>query len=140
MNLAFPSLAFDEAVAALCHGQATDEQVRGLHDLLRRDPAARDGYLLRVELHSRLASEPDLFAGVVANPVVAVARDVFPVEPVPERRGGFVPRPIRPSRNWKGDNFLGKDPASTQVRHRPVDAAVHARFSAAIKSIPPQQR
>ena len=31
----------------------------------------------------------------------------------PNCGGGFVPRPIRPARNWKGDNFLGKDPAST---------------------------
>ena len=28
----------------------------------------------------------------------------------PNCGGGFVPRPIRPSRNWKGDSFLGKDP------------------------------
>ena len=32
----------------------------------------------------------------------------------PNCGGGFVPRPIRPSTNWKGDNFLGKDPASTK--------------------------
>jgi hypothetical protein len=41
----------------------------------------------------------------------------------PNCGGGFVPRPIRPSRNWKGDNFLGKDPASTELKHRPVDPA-----------------
>ena len=39
-----------------------------------------------------------------------------------------------------GDNYLGKDPASTKVKHRPVDAAVHAAFSAAIKTIPPEKR
>lgn len=54
--------------------------------------------------------------------------------------GGFVLRPIRPSKDWKGDNFLGKDPASIQARHRPVDPAAHARFAAPIRSIPPQQR
>jgi hypothetical protein len=48
--------------------------------------------------------------------------------------GGFVPRPIRPSKNSKGDNYLGKDPARTKVKHRPVDPAEHARFSAAIKT------
>ena len=53
---------------------------------------------------------------------------------------GFVPRPIRPSRNWKGDNFLGKDPASTTVKHRPVDAATHEIFSAAVRTIPPEKR
>jgi len=37
-----------------------------------------------------------------------------------------VPRPVRPSKNWRGDNYLGKDPASTTVRHRPVDPAAHA--------------
>lgn len=58
----------------------------------------------------------------------------------PNCGGGFVPRPIRPSRNWKGGNFLGKDPASTQVRHSPVDLEAHAMFSAAIRSIPPERR
>ena len=58
----------------------------------------------------------------------------------PNCGGGFMPRPIRPSKNWKGDNYLGKDPASTAVKHRPVDAAVHEKFSAAIRSIPPQKR
>lgn len=58
----------------------------------------------------------------------------------PNCGGGFVPRPVRPARNWKGDNFLGKDPASTKIRHRPVDRDAHAKFSAAIKDIPPEKR
>jgi hypothetical protein len=58
----------------------------------------------------------------------------------PNCGGGFVPRPIRPAKNWKNDNFLGKDPASTKVKHRPVDVASHARFAAAIKTIRPHQR
>lgn len=58
----------------------------------------------------------------------------------PNCGGGFVPRPVRPSMNWKGNNYLGADPASTQLKHRPVDAAAHARFSAAIRAIPPEKR
>lgn len=58
----------------------------------------------------------------------------------PNCGGGFVPRPVRPSKNWKGGNFLGKDSASTKVRHRPVDPVVHAQFSEAIKGIPPEKR
>ena len=58
----------------------------------------------------------------------------------PNCGGGFVPRPIRPSKNWKSDNFLGKDLASTRVRHRPVNPAEHARFAAAIKALPPHER
>ena len=58
----------------------------------------------------------------------------------PNCGGGFVPRPIRPSNNWKDDNYLGKDPASKTVKHRPVDLAVHAEFVARIRSIPPQKR
>jgi hypothetical protein len=58
----------------------------------------------------------------------------------PNCGGGFVPRPVRPATNWKGDNFLGKDPASTRARHRPVDLELHARFSAGIRDIPPEQR
>ena len=58
----------------------------------------------------------------------------------PNCGGGFERRPVRPSNNWKGDNYLGKDPASTKVRHRPVDPGAHASFSASIRSIPPERR
>ena len=58
----------------------------------------------------------------------------------PNCGGGFVPRPIRPSKNWKGDNYLGKYPASAIVKHRPVVAAAHEAFSAPIKKVPPEQR
>lgn len=58
----------------------------------------------------------------------------------PNCGGGFVPRPIRPSRNLKNGNFLGNHPASTKARHRPVDLAAHASFSAAIRQVPPQER
>jgi hypothetical protein len=58
----------------------------------------------------------------------------------PNCGGGFSPRPIRPANNWKGDNFLGKDPASTKVKHRPVDLGKHARFSAELKLMPPRNR
>jgi hypothetical protein len=62
MNLLFPSPEFDDAVAGVCQGTATEEQMRALNARLRTDPRARDEYLLRVELHARLASDPDLFA------------------------------------------------------------------------------
>jgi len=58
----------------------------------------------------------------------------------PNCGGGFAARPIRPARNWKGDNFLGHDPASTKIRHRPVDASTHARLLAAIGPLPPERR
>jgi len=58
----------------------------------------------------------------------------------PNCGGGFVPRPIRPSRDWRSGNFLGKDPASTHVRHKPVDRGAHAAFAAAIRAIPPHRR
>src|ERR1700687_5760055 len=58
----------------------------------------------------------------------------------PNCAGGFAPRPVRPSTNWKGDNFLGKDPASTTEKHRPVDAAAHAKFAADVGLVPPEKR
>jgi hypothetical protein len=58
----------------------------------------------------------------------------------PNCGGGFCARPVRPARNLKGDNYLGKHPASTTVKHRPVDGAAHAQFSAGIRGIPPEQR
>ena len=58
----------------------------------------------------------------------------------PNCGGGFVPRPIRPSTNWKGDNFLGTHPASTKVKQRQVDQAAHREFSAKLRAIPPEKR
>ena len=70
-----------------------------------------------------------------AHCVDAVLRNVCP-----NCGGGFVSRPIRPSRDWKGGNFLGNDPAGTRVRHSPVDPEAHAAFAVAIESIPPERR
>jgi len=58
----------------------------------------------------------------------------------PNCGGGFMPRPVRPARNWKDDNYLGKYPASTKEKHRPVDPAAHRAFSAALRGIPPEKR
>jgi len=58
----------------------------------------------------------------------------------PNCGGGFSPRPVRPARNWKGDNYLGKYPPSTKIKHRPVDRETHARFAAEVKQIAPEKR
>ena len=58
----------------------------------------------------------------------------------PNCGGGFAPRPIRPAKNWNGDNFLGKYPPTTKARHRPVDAAAHAAFAATVRAVPPPKR
>ncbi len=58
----------------------------------------------------------------------------------PNCGGGFTPRPIRPIKNWKGNNYLGKNPASTELKHRPVDLQAHARFAEELKSVPPEKR
>ncbi len=62
MKFSFPSPEFDDAVAAVCHGSATDAEMRALNELLRSDSRARDEYLMRIALHTRLASDPDLFS------------------------------------------------------------------------------
>jgi len=58
----------------------------------------------------------------------------------PNCGGGFSPRPKRPSRNLKCENYLGVYPASTTVKHRPVNPQAHAQFSASIKDISPEKR
>ena len=58
----------------------------------------------------------------------------------PNCGGGFEPRPVRPARAWKGGNSLAQDPASTVVKHRPVDIAEHARFASGLEDIPPNRR
>jgi hypothetical protein len=58
----------------------------------------------------------------------------------PNCGGGFVPRPIRPARHWKGGNDLGHYPARVDPKHRPVDLAAHAVLVAAVGGLPPQRR
>lgn len=70
-----------------------------------------------------------------ANCVASVLGNVCP-----NCGGGFSPRPIRPSTNWKGENFLGKYPASAAVKHRPVVVDEHRAFAASMKDLPPEQR
>ncbi len=70
MRLEHPSPQFEDAVAAVCHGTASAGELRALNELLRRDHRARDEYLLRVALHARLASDPELFASTAATAAV----------------------------------------------------------------------
>jgi len=85
MKLTFPSREFDEAVAAACHGSVSDEQARALNELLRSNASARDDYILRLELHSRLASEPDLFAETNERKIGA-AENILPLQSLQHTR------------------------------------------------------
>lgn len=58
----------------------------------------------------------------------------------PNCGGGFCSRPVRPIKNWKGDNFLGAFPASKAIRYRPISPSIHRAFADLIKSIPPELR
>lgn len=99
MNLFFPSAEFDEAVAGVCHGSAAEAQMRALNELLRSDSKACDEYLLRIELHTRLSSNPDLFSQLTAqaascrldNNKPASRARILPLHPlVPPRRRGLA--------------------------------------------------
>jgi uncharacterized protein len=58
----------------------------------------------------------------------------------PNCGGGFAPRPIRPSKNWRRGNYLGENPATDKLTHKPVDPVVHKEFAANIRHLPPQER
>jgi hypothetical protein len=58
----------------------------------------------------------------------------------PNCGGGFESRPIRPARDWKNGNSLGRYPPSSLVKHRPLEATAHAAFAAAIVAISPDER
>lgn len=83
-------------------------------------------------LEARICSYECTFC---ANCVDMVLRNVCP-----NCGGGFVGRPIRPSTNLKDGNYLGTNPASVKVRHRPVDPATHAKFAESIRTIRPEKR
>lgn len=100
MTLFFPSPEFDDAVAGVCHGSATEAEMGALNELLRSNANARDEYLLRIELHTRLASESELFsrlAEAAANcPLPDIregtGRSVLPLNPPVPVRGRRVAR------------------------------------------------
>src|SRR5688572_8243890 len=58
----------------------------------------------------------------------------------PDCGGSFCPRPVRPVQEWRSGQTLGRFPASTTIRHRPVDPRAHALFATPIGSIPPHAR
>ena len=58
----------------------------------------------------------------------------------PNCGGGFTPRPVRPARNWKGDNYLGKYAASTKVKQRPADLAAHKLLVLALNGLEAEKR
>jgi hypothetical protein len=58
----------------------------------------------------------------------------------PNCGGGFCPRPIRPARRWKGDNYLISHPATDKVTYQPVDVKTHQDFSKELKLLTPEKR
>jgi len=58
----------------------------------------------------------------------------------PNCAGGFVPRPVRPARDWRGGNSLPAFPAARDRRHRPVDVVAHRELVARVREIPPNER
>lgn len=102
MTLTFPSPEFDDAVAAVCHGSGTEAQMQALNELLRQNPGARDAYLFRVEVHSRLASEPDLFSQYGEAPAKAGS----PSPDAGDRSSPIPLCPVEPPRRWRRARVL----------------------------------
>ncbi|MES2709378.1 MAG: LamG-like jellyroll fold domain-containing protein [Verrucomicrobiota bacterium] len=95
MSLTFPSAEFDDAVAAVCHGLVSDDQAQALNGLLRENPVARDEYILRIELHARLAWQRDHFITGTSG-----ADGISPViQPIPDPA---IARPGNPWRRFRG--------------------------------------
>ena len=80
----YPSAEFDDAVAAVCQGNASEAGVAELHATLQAHEAARDDYLWQVELHSYLAS---LAPGPTTEPGLPVNESP---RPRPARRRALV--------------------------------------------------
>ncbi|MET0448184.1 MAG: DUF1272 domain-containing protein [Aeromicrobium sp.] len=58
----------------------------------------------------------------------------------PNCGGGFTPRPIRPSTEWRPGLSLAKRPASTVRIHMSRTAAEAEELSARLHAVPPNQR
>ena len=58
----------------------------------------------------------------------------------PNCGGGFAPRPIRPSGEWRPGLSLAQRPASTRRRHLSYTLDDIAALSERLKVVPPQER
>jgi hypothetical protein len=58
----------------------------------------------------------------------------------PNCGGGFAPRPIRPSTEWRPGVSLARNPASTKRVHLSYAVDDIAAHTARIKDVPPEQR
>ena len=58
----------------------------------------------------------------------------------PNCGGGFTPRPIRPTREWRPGLSLAQRPASTERVHMSVPWADAEQFAAELAHIPPSDR
>jgi hypothetical protein len=58
----------------------------------------------------------------------------------PNCGGGFAPRPVRPSTEWRPGLSLAKRPASTERVHLSYSLEDIAAHSARIRNIPPSDR
>jgi hypothetical protein len=58
----------------------------------------------------------------------------------PNCGGGFVPRPIRPSRTWRPGVGLEHDPPATRRTHSPLRLDEIRAFTALLYAMPPDGR
>jgi len=58
----------------------------------------------------------------------------------PNCGGGFVPRPIRPSQEWRDGVSLAHQPAGQRRVHRPVDLERHAQLVRRVGGTSPEAR
>ncbi|NVJ98714.1 MAG: DUF1272 domain-containing protein [Alphaproteobacteria bacterium] len=58
----------------------------------------------------------------------------------PNCGGGFVPRPVRPAREWRPGVSREKQKVGEKRVHKPVDGHAHGSFIATLKNIPPEKR
>jgi hypothetical protein len=58
----------------------------------------------------------------------------------PNCGGGFVPRPIRPSRDWRPETGLAFDPPGTKRRYAKYSREQIAEFTSSIRETPPADR
>ena len=58
----------------------------------------------------------------------------------PNCGGGFVPRPIRPAREWRPGLSIAKRPASAKRVHMSYSVEEYAAFAVPIRAISPDKR
>jgi hypothetical protein len=116
----------EELIGRMLAGELSDDETQALHDLLARDPAARQRYVEQCQLHAQLLSNPEINALLQAEELI----DAPAASPDPGVQKSGVA-------GWRWRTILGSAAVSAVVVFGALQWSVSRTEKAVVVSGPP---